>query len=754
MVVFVAGCWAGVAAAGALFTHIFMPEEKMNTIWKIYLSSLHQTGKLMLLLVVLLAMSMPGQSRAAVTRTVCATGCDFTSIQAAIRAADDGDTISVRDALLKESGIVVDKSVTIEGLGAMLTYVDATNAGRVFKIVTGTSVVIKKIGLINGKTAQDGGGILIAGGSLVLENAHVAYNKAGNGGGIAVDKGVLIARNLDLQGNNASAAGGCLYVSNGGAALVIDSDLNGNGDADHGAGIALEDPGSTLAVYRSSINVSQLSFGSSGHGAGVYTGKGTFAALVNSTIVGNVSHNNETEIYNQGSMQIRSCTIWSKTSSSLTGTVALENSADGSVNITESIITNSMAGSACLNHGAWTVNSPYSGTTANLSDDATCPGFTLSGKDPQLRDPAYYGGTNFIAALDWGSPAIDASTESNPPLEVHDQRGLWRLRELNTHDLGAYEINRTGKGRFPNSTIPDGNSNGITDTITPLNPTTGTILNTMVTLEAKHTYAGDLTFTLAHGTNQVALITKKCDTGDNINVSLYDNAPSSLTCGTGDPVLDGDFQPEGNLAVFDNTSMALDWQLKVVDDTASDTGTLDYWAVQVDYYAPHQPRHPYEDVKILVSQAAIGPGDTFYYRIELTAGTGITPADSINFVMKSPTGVTYGTPIVPEWTGMRCTASGRSMDCTGATVAAGVTFSIYLPLTNDTSIFSCTSGALMLNVNAESALHAYPQGRIYYDRRSAPLCKATSQGSTKPIGVKTKTPWAIYLPAILQGKNR
>ena len=60
----------------------------------------------------------------AATLTVCATGCDHTTIQAAVTSAVAGDTINVGAGTYDEFGIIIDKPLTIQGAGEGTTIVD------------------------------------------------------------------------------------------------------------------------------------------------------------------------------------------------------------------------------------------------------------------------------------------------------------------------------------------------------------------------------------------------------------------------------------------------------------------------------------------------------------------------------------------------------------------------------------------------------------------------------------------------------
>ena len=124
------------------------------------------------------------------TITVCASGCDYTSINAAIAVANDGDVIQLAAQSYSE-GSTVDtngKVITIRGVvdqkGRPVTYLDGGGAHRVVECTNGEtgSTVFENLMIRNGRAVR-GGGMHNYGSSPTLRNCSLGYNLAAAAGG-------------------------------------------------------------------------------------------------------------------------------------------------------------------------------------------------------------------------------------------------------------------------------------------------------------------------------------------------------------------------------------------------------------------------------------------------------------------------------------------------------------------------------------------------------------------------------------------
>ena len=188
-------------------------------------------AKLFLSSILMLAvLSFSRGTAVAQTLTVCSTGCDHTSIKAAVVAASDGDTIEVLNDIHTENNINIFKNVTIVGQGAHLTTVQAAGIPnhaeeRVFQVLGGVTTHIKDMTIQYGhstSTSKPGGGIFNHEESTTtLTNVHVRENHS-NRGGIA-NYGTMFIYNSQITKN--SGGGG---IFNSGQLNINDSVISEN----------------------------------------------------------------------------------------------------------------------------------------------------------------------------------------------------------------------------------------------------------------------------------------------------------------------------------------------------------------------------------------------------------------------------------------------------------------------------------------------------------------------------------------------
>ena len=355
--------------------------------------------------------------------TVCASGCDFTLIQEAIKAesTDAGTVIGVLDPVHTEGGILVSKDVVIQGSGAEKTIVQAhatsgEGTQRVFEIPSDASVTIRGMTVRHGNPQTSpltGGGILNYG-ALMLEDVIVRDNFGSAGGGI-YDEGTLTLLNSSVSHNN-SVGGGDAYLecSTGGGLKVLSG---------------------TATLINSTVSDNH----SNDKGGGIHVACHGKLILQNSTISGNFATTSGGGVYLNGSGAFTNSTI-SNNSANNVGGIALNGSGDetqehGHLSLFNSLIADNIARLG-----------DYGITDCNMEDyaeivvtsyswiaDGHCePAFS---GDPLLGPLTDNGGSTLTHSLLPGSPAIDAIPAEACPLES-DQRGEPRLAPC---DIGAFE---------------------------------------------------------------------------------------------------------------------------------------------------------------------------------------------------------------------------------------------------------------------------------------------------------------------------
>ncbi|MFC1505085.1 right-handed parallel beta-helix repeat-containing protein [Thermodesulfobacteriota bacterium] len=152
---------------------------------------------------------------------MCEQGCDYTSLQAAINSANNGDTILVHDGVYEGLNYIYQSSLTIQSInGPEKTILDGLNKDTVV-IVDTSNVLLSGFTITNG-SGEDGGGLLVYQGSPRIENCIITANTASNyGGGVFLYESDTALIDCRIEANVAHAYGGGLVA--GFCSPVIDT---------------------------------------------------------------------------------------------------------------------------------------------------------------------------------------------------------------------------------------------------------------------------------------------------------------------------------------------------------------------------------------------------------------------------------------------------------------------------------------------------------------------------------------------------
>jgi CSLREA domain-containing protein len=180
-------------------------------------------------------------------------------------------------AVTGDLDIAASGKLTIQGAGAAATIIDASGLGdRVFQVLPGANLDISGVSILNGYSANAGGGIENFLGMVKLTGCTLSGNSAyTNGGAISNDFGTVEVVNSTLSGNSVGASGGAIF--NRGTLTVTDSTLSGNSGPQVGGAIRNVDGTVTITGCT-------LSGNSGGQGGGIFNEN---SMTLNNSIVAN-----------------------------------------------------------------------------------------------------------------------------------------------------------------------------------------------------------------------------------------------------------------------------------------------------------------------------------------------------------------------------------------------------------------------------------------------------------------------------------
>ncbi|HUT28222.1 MAG TPA: choice-of-anchor Q domain-containing protein [Sedimentisphaerales bacterium] len=225
---------------------------------------------------------------------------EYGTIQAAIAASDDGDTVVVAPGRYHENISFLGKAVTLRSTDpnnrdiVAATIIDGGGAGSVVNFMNGERTVSLLDGLtITNGNAVKGGGIYCAFAGPTITNCIITGNSAEKGGGIYRCNGGPI-RNCIITGNRAEKGGG-LYDCD---AAVLNCIITDN-SADYGGGLC----GCNGTVRNCLIARNRAD---KDGGSGLHEMQGE---IINCTIASNAG-NAGAGMHRCSSRSIRNCVIW------------------------------------------------------------------------------------------------------------------------------------------------------------------------------------------------------------------------------------------------------------------------------------------------------------------------------------------------------------------------------------------------------------------------------------------------------------
>ncbi|MFN8374644.1 MAG: right-handed parallel beta-helix repeat-containing protein [Anaerolineae bacterium] len=312
---------------------------------------------------------------------VAVNTCDAPSLNAAITAANPGDTIdfNCNGTIVLAAELNITRDLIFDGRGQSVT-LSGGNLVRVMYINRNITVTIYNLTITNGNSTS-GAGIMNFG-VLNLYDSVISNNRGTSGAGISTTMfGSLTVNNSTFSNNQSSGPAGGLFAN--GIITINNSTFVGNSATTGGAMFICGDlimTNSTLSANTASMSAGALNINC----------RSTF--VDSSTFVNNSA----------------------PTGGSLGGF--------NRMTISRSIVTNGDCNGPLITDGG-----------DNLQFNA--PGCVGAAGDPLLQPLGNYGGLTQTFALGTGSPALDAYTTGCP---ASDQRGIPRPQNIGC-DIGAFE---------------------------------------------------------------------------------------------------------------------------------------------------------------------------------------------------------------------------------------------------------------------------------------------------------------------------
>jgi len=378
---------------------------------------------------------------------VCASGCAYSSIQDAIDAASDGETVLVGDGTYVENINFLGKAITVTSVnGAATTIIDGNAIDRVvtFNNGEGADSILQKFTIQNGYAINsNGGGILCSDSSPTIINCIIDDNLAARGGGIYCDNSSPVITNCTISNNYTYTSGGGIYCCSTSSPIITNCNINDNVAKFAGGGFyivtfssplidkcnitlnaCLRSYGGGICCWDSSPTITNCNIdrnnnndgGGGSYGGGISISGESLAVITNCTVTrnravhwGSIDYGSGGGIYCNSSLSvtITNCTISDNYAFKWGGGIWADSNRTEVIN---SIIWNNTNSAS----GGWPSREIFGPPVVTYSDILT----EYNGEGNISADPLFVGGGDYHLTAD--SPCIDAGTNGGAPADDID----------------------------------------------------------------------------------------------------------------------------------------------------------------------------------------------------------------------------------------------------------------------------------------------------------------------------------------------
>jgi hypothetical protein len=376
---------------------------------------------------------------------------NFPTIQGAINAAANGDTVVVEPGTYFENIDFKGKLITVRSAqGSGVTTIDGGGLAPVvnFSNAETTAAVLQGFTLQHGNGTASftyaGGGIHIYNASPTVQNNVVTANQAcASGNGIDVSFSSAVIRDNTITGNSIAGCsgnwGGGIHVGGAASAQIIHNTITNN-SSDFGGGLALFAAG-TPTVMDNVVSGNRATT----WGGGIVGVNQSDATLVQNLITGNTAAQEGGGIYWTVPSGTRGPVFVNNTASGNSGPDASVTLGgfDGQVQLFNNIFAASTTQPTVLCDTTYSSSPPAFDhndlfNSVGSAAGGSCANFLASGSNISA-DPTFVGASDYHLAT--GSPAIDAGNNAAPALPATDLEGKPRVSGPAV-DLGVYEFQR------------------------------------------------------------------------------------------------------------------------------------------------------------------------------------------------------------------------------------------------------------------------------------------------------------------------